>query len=39
MFTKEQLEQLKKQQEEMKKNGVQPDQNMKIQLGKPVKKQ
>ena len=39
LLTKEQLEQLKKQQEEMKKNGVQPDQNMKLQLGKPVKKQ
>ncbi len=39
LLTKEQLEQLRKQQEEIKKNGGEPNQNMKIQLGKPAKQQ
>lgn len=42
LFTKEQLEQLKKQQEEIQKNGGEPaeqNQNVKIKLGKPIKKQ
>lgn len=42
LFTKEQIEQLKKQQEEIQKNGGEPAEqnpNVKIKLGKPVKKQ
>ena len=41
ILTKEQLNQLKKQQEELKKNGgdQQQEQNFKLQLGKPDKKQ
>ncbi len=41
ILTKEQLEQIRKQQEELKKNGGEqtPNPNMKLQLGKPVKKQ
>ena len=41
IISKEQLEQLRKQQEELKKNGQeqQPNQNVKIQLNKPAEKQ
>lgn len=39
MFTKEQLEQLKKQQEEIQKNGGNQQQNIKLHLDTPVKKQ
>ena len=41
ILSKGQLEQLRRQHEEMKKNGVKPQQNpnMKLQLGKPVEKQ
>ena len=43
LLTKEQLEQIRKQQEELRKNGGEqkpnPNPNMKLQLGKPVKKQ